>query len=62
MTVRVDSGKCTGIGMCEATGPNVFEVGDDGVSHVLMPEPHGDDLTAAHTAVANCPAAAISID
>jgi ferredoxin len=62
MTVRVDVEKCTGIGMCEATAPNAFSVGDDGASHVLIPEPEGDELLAAQEAVTNCPTGAISID
>jgi ferredoxin len=61
MTVRVDGSKCSGIGLCEMTAPAVFEVGDDGQSHVTTANPIGADLVAAQEAVANCPANALSI-
>lgn len=41
MSVRVDPTKCSGIGLCEMTAPVVFEIGDDGQSHVLVEDPEG---------------------
>lgn len=32
--VAVDLDKCIGTGMCEASAPNVFQVGDDGQAQV----------------------------
>jgi ferredoxin len=58
MTIRVDPTKCSGIGMCEMTAPDVFEIGDDGQAHVLNDAPDGD---TAHDAMSNCPTGAISI-
>ncbi|MGU3500961.1 ferredoxin [Mycobacterium sp. C31M] len=60
MTVRVDGTKCSGIGLCEMTAPEVFEIGDDGQAHVI-----GDpdsDRAATLEAISNCPTGAISID
>lgn len=61
MTVRVDRTKCSGIGLCEMTAPGVFEVGDDGQSRVIDPEPAGPDLESARRAAANCPTGALSL-
>jgi ferredoxin len=62
MGVRVDTTKCTGIGLCEMTAPTVFEVGEDGQSRVVEANPTGADLVAAQEAIANCPTGALSID
>lgn len=62
MAIRVDRAKCSGIGLCEMTAPAVFEVGEDGQSHVLVDAPIGDDLSAAREAASNCPTGAISDD
>jgi len=62
MTIRVDRTKCSGIGLCEVTAPGVFEVGDDGQSHVLLEDVAGSDLSAAQEAALGCPTGAISVD
>jgi ferredoxin len=61
MKVRVDSTKCSGIGLCEMTAPTVFEVGDDGRSHVINEQPPDDEMAFVEDAVAGCPTAALSI-
>ena len=61
MSVRVDTTKCSGIGMCEMTAPGVFESGDDGQSHVLNPVPGDSEMDAVRAAIANCPTGALSI-
>ena len=61
MSVRVDTTKCSGIGMCEMTAPGVFEIGDDGQSHVLIPVPGASEMDAVRAAIANCPTGALSI-
>jgi ferredoxin len=61
MKVKVDTTKCSGIGLCEMTAPTVYEVGDDGQSHVLKDEPSADELSAVQEAIANCPTGALSI-
>jgi len=62
MKVRVDTTKCCGIGLCEATAPTVFEVGDDGQSHVINPEWSEDERPAVEQAVSDCPTGALSIE
>jgi len=61
MKVRVDRTRCAGIGLCEMTAPTVFEVGDDGQSHVINEQPADDEMASVEDAVAGCPAAALSI-
>jgi ferredoxin len=46
MKHRVDSTRCSGIGMCEMTAPTLYEVGDDRQSHVVRDEPAADEMTA----------------
>ncbi|PJE05998.1 ferredoxin [Mycobacterium sp.] len=62
MKLRVDLTKCAGIGICEMTAPTVYEVGDDGQSHLLHDTPGDDELAAVREAVANCPTSALSIE
>ncbi len=61
MKVRVDTAKCSGIGLCEVTAPTVFEVGDDGQSRAINPEPPENERTAVEQAVNDCPTGALSI-
>jgi ferredoxin len=61
MKLRVDTTRCSGIGLCEMTAPGVYEVGDDGQSHVLKDEPSTDELPAVEEAIANCPTGALSM-
>lgn len=62
MAVHVDLNKCTGIGMCEATAPTVFEVGDDGQSQVINQDISDAERSAVEEAIANCPTGALSMD
>jgi ferredoxin len=62
MKVRVDTAKCSGIGLCEATAPMVFEVGEDGLSRVINPEPPEGERAAVEEAVKSCPTGALSIE
>lgn len=61
MKVAVDTTKCSGIGLCEMTAPSVFEVGPDGQSRVIDPEPPEDERAAVEQAVRDCPTGALSI-
>jgi ferredoxin len=61
MRVIVDQDLCEGNAVCERVAPEVFKVGDDDKSRVLLERP-GDDLRAkAELAVKRCPRAAIRI-
>ena len=62
MRVIVDGHRCQGIGMCEMVAPNLFEVGDDGLSHVMSDGLTSDQLGAAERAVDSCPTDALSIE
>lgn len=62
MKVRVDTNKCSGIGLCEVTAPDVFEVGDDGQARAINPEPPQDERAVVEQAVNDCPTGALSIE
>jgi len=59
--VHVDNDLCVGTGICEATAPELFEIGDDGISHVLKDEVPADQVAAAREAAENCPTRALSV-
>jgi len=61
MRIVVDYDKCTGLGMCEAEAPELFEVQDDGSLTVLDETPGEDQRAAAEAAVESCPTEALSI-
>jgi ferredoxin len=61
MRIVVDYAKCTGLGMCEAEAPDLFEVQDDGSLLVLNENPSADQLAAAQAAVESCPTEALSL-
>ncbi|MBN1321292.1 MAG: ferredoxin, partial [Thermoleophilia bacterium] len=57
----VDPDLCTGCGICEDICPDVFEVGDDGVCHVIDPNAC-EDAGCCEEAADECPEGAISIE
>ncbi|HEY1973453.1 MAG TPA: ferredoxin [Pseudonocardia sp.] len=61
MRIVVDRDRCTGLGMCEAEAPDLFEVQDDGSLKVLNACPAQDQREAAEAAVESCPTEALSI-
>jgi ferredoxin len=61
MRIVVDYVKCTGLGMCEAEAPDLFEVQDDGSLSVLNEHPSEEQLAAAQAAVDSCPTEALSL-
>ena len=56
MTIKVNQKTCIGCGACTSTCPEVFEMGDDGKSHVKAQK----DLPCVKEAIENCPVDAIS--
>ncbi|HCB34365.1 MAG TPA: ferredoxin [Acidimicrobiaceae bacterium] len=62
MHVTIDAAKCIGSGSCEMLAPSVFEVGDDGVAHVIEPNPSPDLAADVLAAVAGCPTQAIEAE
>jgi len=61
MKIHVDRSKCTGIGLCEALCPDVFEVDDDGTLRLIVEEGIPDGLVGdVDAAISSCPTAALS--
>lgn len=61
LRAHVDDQTCVGTGICEATAPDLFEIGDDGISHVLKDEVPPDLVAAAREAAQNCPTRALTL-
>jgi len=59
--VQVDNELCVGTGICEATAPDLFEIGDDGISHVLKDDVPAELVAAARKAAEDCPTRALSV-
>ena len=62
MKVVVDLSVCDLHGLCVEVAPEVFEIGDDGVLHVLNETPPGGLRPKVDRAVRECPTGAISIE
>ncbi|MEI6254571.1 MAG: ferredoxin [Mycobacteriaceae bacterium] len=61
MKVVVDRSKCSSIGLCEATAPDIFEIGADGSLTILIDDIGEDRRTDLEQACENCPTQALSI-
>jgi ferredoxin len=61
MRIVVDRDKCTGLGMCEAEAPDLFEIDDEGTLVVLDERPEEEQRSALQAAVEACPTEALSI-
>ena len=61
MKIVVDRTKCSSIGLCEATAPDIFEIGPDGALHILMDEVPADRRIDLEQACENCPTQALTI-
>ena len=61
MRIVCDYDKCTGLGMCEAEAPELFEVQDDGSLQILNDSPGEDKRAELEAAVEACPTEALSI-
>jgi len=59
--VQVDNELCVGTGICEATAPDLFEIGDDGISHVPKDDVPAELVAAARKAAEDCPTRALSV-
>ena len=60
MNPSVDQELCIGCGLCADIAPSVFELGDDGFSHVIGPGGPGVD-GAVREAAESCPTSAIAL-
>lgn len=61
MRIEIDRDRCTGLGVCEAEVPDLFEVGDDGLVVCHDQTPSDDLLVAVQAACDGCPTGALSI-
>ena len=61
MRVVVDLKACDLHGLCVEAAPEVFEIGDDGVLHILIEAPEQGLRAKVDRAVRECPTGAISI-
>jgi ferredoxin len=62
MKIVVDRTKCSSIGLCEATAPDIFEKGPDGALTLLMDDITADRRTDLEQACENCPTQALTIE
>ncbi|MFF0284201.1 ferredoxin [Rhodococcus aetherivorans] len=60
--VVVDMSKCSGLGLCEAVSPDVFEIGDDGDLIVHTTSVDAGRTAELQEAAAACPTQAITIE
>ena len=56
--VTVDDSLCTGCGLCASNCPDVFEIGDDNLAHVIGDDCGNCDLNEIAD---QCPVSAITV-
>jgi ferredoxin len=61
LRIEVDYGRCSGLGVCEAEAPELFEVHDDGSLIVHDETPGEEHRAACEAAVAACPTEALRL-
>lgn len=61
MIVQIDVDECCGHGRCEEVAPELFEVRDDNLAHLLVREPDDSHKARLELAARTCPARAISV-
>ena len=62
MKIVVDLNQCDLHGLCVEAASEVFEIGDDGVLHVLNETPDQSLRAKVDKAVRECPTGAIAIE
>lgn len=62
MRIKVDTDRCTGHGICESLASDIFEVGDDGMVHLLIDDLPEERRQVLESAVGECPTQALSLD
>ncbi|MDU4861040.1 MAG: ferredoxin [Terrisporobacter othiniensis] len=62
MKAYVDKDLCIGCGVCPSVCPEVFEMGDDGLSHVIVDAVPSGSEDDAKDAEGSCPVDAIKVE
>ena len=62
MKAHVDRDTCIGCGVCPSVCPEVFEMRDDGLSHVIVDTVPAGAEDAAKDAEESCPVDAITVE
>jgi ferredoxin len=62
MKMRIDTDVCSGNGVCESIAPDVFEVGDDGIVHMLTEDLTEEMRADLQAACDGCPTQALSLE
>lgn len=62
MKAHVDHDTCIGCGVCPSVCPEVFEMRDDGLSHVIVDTVPAAAEDAAKDAEESCPVDAITVE
>ncbi len=55
----VDPERCVGDGVCTIICPETFEMGDDGLAHVINEQPGEEHAPHIEEAISACPSEAI---
>lgn len=61
MKAIIDKSGCIGCGLCAATCPEVFDMGDDGLAEVIA-DPTPETIENAAEAADGCPVAVITVE
>lgn len=61
MKPKVDEELCIGCGLCSEICPDIFEMGDDDLAHVINPE-RCQEAGCCEEAAEECPVEAISLE
>lgn len=56
--ITIDDSLCTGCGLCASNCPEVFEIGDDSIAHVIASK---SDTCDVKDTAEQCPVNAISV-
>jgi ferredoxin len=62
MRIVVDTEQCTGHGICESLAPDIFEVGEEGIVHLLTDDLPDQLRPTLESAVADCPTRSLRLE